>query len=621
MRLRSNKLLLAPTDLGNFLGCKHLSSLNVSAARGLKERPTRSNPVTEALQAKGIAHEQAYLRHLQALGKTVAEVGDRARVQRTAALMNEGVDVIYQAPLSDGEWSGYADFLLKINRPCGLGDWSYEVADTKLARTTRAGTILQLCVYCHLLEKLQGHMPERMHVITPASGYAPLTYRTSDYMAYFRLLRNGIGEFVGDPGETYPELVSHCDYCVWWSECEKRRRGDDHLCYVAGISRMQIDTLRAMGIHRLAELAKLARVPKPARGSREALIRTRDQARTQAIGREQKEPYYEFREPFDEEHGLALLPSPTPDDIFLDFEGNRFVEDGVQEYLTGWVTRDTDGHEGYTALWARSIAEEKCAFERFMDTATATLQRNPGAHIYHYAPYEPAALKRLMGRYATREAELDALLRGGAFVDLHTAVKRALIASVERYSIKDLECFFGYEREQGLREASISRRAVETAIEAGVLDDAFDRHCRIVEQYNREDCVSARRLRDWLEELRTQVVAGGHEFSRPEPADGEASETVSDLDRQLRTLRDALLEGVPPDAADRSPEQHARFALAHMMEFHRREDKASWWEYFRVLALEPEEYVDELKRRGRKPNRTQPTVRRGNKIAPSSSGR
>ena len=117
--------------------------------------------------------------------------------------------------------------LLKTDQPSGLGDWSYEVTDTKLARDTRAGTILQLCVYSNLLEKLQGHLPERMYVVTPASEYEPLAYRTSDYSAYFRLLGAGIGEFVSDPGETYPELVSHCDYCAWWSECEKRRRGDD----------------------------------------------------------------------------------------------------------------------------------------------------------------------------------------------------------------------------------------------------------------------------------------------------------------------------------------------------------------------------------------------------------
>ncbi len=42
----------------------------------------------------------------------------------------------------------------------------------------------------------------------------------------------------------------------------------------------------------------------------------------------------------------------------------------------------------------------------------ARLQQFPDLHIYHFAPYEPAALKRLMGRYATREEEIDRLLRG-----------------------------------------------------------------------------------------------------------------------------------------------------------------------------------------------------------------
>ena len=30
-----------------------------------------------------------------------------------------------------------------------------------------------------------------------------------------------------------------------------------------------------------------------------------------------------------------------------------------------------------------------------------------------------------------------------------------------------------------------------------------------------------------------------------------------------------------------------------MMEFHRREDKAGWWEYFRVLGLDPSDFMDE----------------------------
>ena len=465
--------------------------------------------------------------------------------------------------------------------------------DTKLARETKSETILQLCVYSYLLGKLQGVRPQSMHVVTPGRDFEPESYRVDEYAAYYRLLEGGIGAFVAEPGDTYPELVSNCDYCAWWSDCEVRRRGDDHLCYVAGISRLQMKSLRGFGVERLAELAALHPVPEPPQGSREALVRVREQARVQEVARQRASPYFELKEPIDAQHGLSLLPEPTPDDIFLDFEGDHFAETGVREYLLGYVTRGPGDEPVYTALWARTLEEERAVFERFIDTATEIRRQNPGAHIYHFAPYEPAALKRLMGRYATREVELDQLLRAKSFVDLHTVVKRALIAGVERYSIKDLEPLFGYSREQDLREASMSRRIVENAIAEGDGGEELALHLRVVEDYNREDCESAERLRGWLEQLRGEVVAGGGDLPRPELREGDASEAISELDAALERLRDGLLDGVPVDPEERSEAEHARFVLAHMMEFHRREDKASWWEYFRLLDLEENELADE----------------------------
>ena len=573
--------------------------LDLQAARGEVARPVRFDPLIEELRARGIAHEQAYLARLREEGHTiagVAESGDGASpfgAEATIAAMREGFDIVYQAILEDDVWSGRVDFLRRVDAPSDLGEWSYEPIDTKLARETKAGTILQLCVYGYLLEKIQGVLPVSMHVVTPSTDFEPTSYRADDYGAYFRLLQKRIDEFVAKPEETYPEMVSHCDYCVWWSECEKRRRGEDDLCYVAGISAAQIKSLRALSVQRLAELAALDPVPAPPQGSREALERVRDQARLQALGREREAVVHELKEPFDTEHGLALLPEPTHEDIFLDFEGDYFAEEGVREYLLGYVTRGPDSEPVYTPLWATSREEERAAFERFMDLAIETRERNPAAHVYHFAPYEPVALKRLMGRYATREVELDALLRGSVFVDLHAVVKRALIASVERYSIKELEPFFGYKRAQDLREATMSRRLVENAVAAGDLDEGLEPHRRIVEDYNREDCESAARLRDWLEQLRADVIARGDELPRPVVESGEASESISDLDRELQRLRDGLLDGVPAEPSDRTAEQQARFVLAHLMEFHRREDKAAWWEYFRVLGLEEDELEEE----------------------------
>lgn len=601
MRKDSEIVQLAPTDLSNFLSCRHSTQLDLRAAQGLDKRPVRFGPVIEELQARGMAHEQGYLFHLESQGFSVYRSGEAAEGsastdgarEKTLAAMEEGHDYIYQATLVDDRWSGRADFLVKVDVPSALGAWSYEVIDTKLARETRAGTILQLCVYSYLLGKLQGLRPDRMHVVSPGNDFSPQSYRLDDYSAYFRLLERNICQFVADPANTYPEMVSHCDYCAWWSKCEKRRRRDDHLCYVAGIRSNQIKSLRALGVNSLYSLAHLDPVPEPEMGSLGALERIRDQAKVQLQGREKVAPVYQLIEPIAPEHGLALLPEPTADDIFLDFEGNHFAEQGVREYLTGFLHCGPTGDLEYVGLWAGTLTEERQAFERFIDTAIQIRARNPGAHIYHFASYEPAALKRLMGRYATREVELDQLLRGGAFVDLYTVVRRSLIASVERYSIKDLEPFFGYSRTQELSEASLSRRIIEHAVESDELEESVSEHRRIVEDYNREDCESAQRLRDWLEALRGTVIAAGNLIDRPSPAESEASEETGELDKEIQALRDGLLVGIPDDPEERTNEQQARFALAHMMEFHRREEKAGWWEFFRIRDLLIPEYLEE----------------------------
>ena len=654
MKQQQQHLALAATDLSGFLGCRHLTALDLRAARGELVRPVRRDAAIEELRARGLAHEEAYLEWLRAQGlsvvrATAGEAGDpppalvRAEAvevseqppgaarelgsgvdsgveasgvatsgvgasgvqgtggEATLRAMQRGVDVIYQAAVAGDGWSGRIDFLRRVDTPSALGDWSYEVIDTKLARETRAGTILQLCVYSALIGRIQGALPLRMHVVAPGSDFQPTSFRVADYAAYTRLLQHRIERFVAEPTTTYPEMVPYCDYCGWWAACEQRRRRDDHLGYVAGISAHQMRELGTLGVARLAELARLEPVPKPARGSRAALLRVREQARVQHRGRERGVPYHELKQPLDHDHGLALLPAPTGDDIFLDLEGNHFADEGVREYLFGYLAAAPRGTAAYTAHWATTLAQERTAFERFIDLALATRRRNPGAHIYHFAPYEPAALKRLMGRHATREVELDLLLRGHAFVDLHAVVKRALIASVERYSIKDLEPFFGFEREQNLREAAHSRRSVETALAAGDLDRAvdgdqdpgLDHHRRIVEAYNREDCASAGRLRDWLEWLRTMAVAGGHDLPRPAVDAGDPAPAVSDLERELQRLRNGLLDGVPADPGQRSAPQQARFILAHLMEFHRREDKAGWWEYYRVAAVEEGELGEE----------------------------
>jgi predicted RecB family nuclease len=621
MRLVAELLQLSATDLANHLGCVHLSGLNLAVAEGRAERPHRKDPIVELLTERGREHEAAYLRHLREQKLLVAEIRTGAdSVETTIAAMRDGADVIYQAPLADARWHGIADFLRKVARPSVFGDWSYEVTDAKLATETRAGTILQLCVYSSLLEQLQGARPEHAYVVAPHHHFEPEAHRLADYEAYYRLVQRRLETaLVERDAVTYPEPAQHCDVCNWWVQCNARRRADDHLCFVAGISRLQIKDLRArLEVDTLERLGDLKDVERPTRGSREALERTRDQAAIQLKARRLQTRQHEVL-PLGAEHGFLWLPEPSRSDLFLDLEGDRLALDGGREYLFG--VSDTRG--GYTPLWATSPAEEKHAFEQVVDRILTAFAADRTLHVYHFGAYEPTAFKRLSGRYATRENELDTILRAELFVDLHTVVRHSLRASVENYSLKDLEQFYGLAREQDLRQATASRRALEWAIEMredlglrargtpttapamakpqlelGLEEDPaeneFAEHIAVVERYNRDDCVSAARLRDWLEALRADAErAHGAELPRPELNSGEASEQVAEAAEETQRVMAALLEGVPIDAAERDAEQQARWLMAQLLEWHRREEKAAWWEYFRLLDLPLEDYEDE----------------------------
>ena len=352
-------------------------------------------------------------------------------VRRSVEAIRGGADVILQPSLRNGRWFGRPDVLRRNGTPSALGAWSYEVVDTKLAKETRGGTILQLGLYSELLGDVQGRTPECFHVVTPDPVTPVHTYRVDDFAAYFRLIRNrleatSLQDHALLAAENYPEPVDHCEICRWQRVCDKKRRRDDHLSLVAGMRRLQSRELEAAGISTLAQFGALP-LPlpfTPRRGSEETYIRLREQARVQLEGRIKGEPIHELLLPIEADQGLARLPAPSAGDVFLDLEGARFARDGGREYLFGFVIFEADGSLPNRSYWAHSDAEERATFETVVDEILALWEANPGMHIYHYAPYEPSAFKRLMGRHATREAEVDRMLRAGLFVDLYAVVRR-----------------------------------------------------------------------------------------------------------------------------------------------------------------------------------------------------
>jgi hypothetical protein len=176
----------------------------------------------------------------------------------------------------------------------------------------------------------------------------------------------------------------------------------------------------------------------------------------------------------------------------------------------------------------------------------ARWKKFPDLHIYHYAPYEQSALKRLMGRYATREEELDRLLRAKLFVDLYGVVRHGLRASVESYSIKRLEPFYEFERTTALADANNALANLQANIELGDFPSITDDIRSVVGGYNQDDCRSTACLRDWLESLRAALIDGGTDIPRPvHDDDGAPNEKITDWLIRIGAIVEQLTVGVP----------------------------------------------------------------------------
>ena len=636
MRLDRDRLRLSASDVANFVACGHLTRLDLLHARGEIQPPRAFDVGFRDLVARGEAHEAAVLRRFRAAGWHVTEISEGPEpdaAQATLAAIRGGADVVYQGVLladqsPDGPaLLGRPDFLVRAGlfpTPDGeprLARDHYEVVDAKLARSAKARAVAQIGFYSDLLAGAQGIRPRWMHLALGDGEFTSL--KVDDYAAYERQARRLLTAFIADddgqnsPSVPYPEPVEHCVICRWSELCAGRRRRDDDLSLIAGITAGQRRALKSAGVTTRRGFAGLARLPDLSRVSRASLASAQSQARLQVASEDAGHIEYELLEPERDaagtlvpNRGLLALPEPVVGDLFFDIEGARYYsEDGKEfglQYLFGIIdTADTDawGTPRYTQIWAFDRRDEKRAFEEVVDFITGRRKRTPGLHVYHYNHYEPTAVDhltelhetrqeavgRLMGRFATREDEVDDLFRRGVFVDLYRVVRQGIRAGVESYSIKRLEPMCGYARQVDLRDATAGLIAFEAALDDGVAREERDRR-RVVAGYNEDDCRATLALRDWLEERRVELSARlGQELPRL----AAVEEVRVTEDPELARIRDELLADVPDDPSARSAEQNAKALLADLLDWHRREDKPGWWRYFYLRTLGPAELIGE----------------------------
>ncbi|MDP9988899.1 uncharacterized protein J2S98_004088 [Arthrobacter oryzae] len=560
----------------------------------------------------------------------------QAKHAETELALRSGADVVFQATFFDGEFLGYADFL--VNEAAGTGNpGRYEVWDTKLARHAKAGALLQLAAYG---DQLLGMGLEPSPVVTLVLGtrvgddWLRSSHSLPDLLPLFRERRRRFRQLTSDhrTGDTpvqwqQPGIV-HCGRCDYCAEQVKLHRD---LLMVAGMSVVQRRKLHEANVSTVDELAAM-----PAADAKNSVVRLRAQARMQ-LGLDEpagSRTYVKDGEPHTvsytvlQENVIGSLPTPSAGDIFFDFEGDPLWQDPATgawgiEYLFGVIEAPVAGaedHPVFRPFWAHSRSGERRAFLDFLEYVEKRRATYPDMHVYHYAPYEKTALRNLSLAHQAGEETVDDWLRQGLLVDLYATVRHSIRISEASYSIKKLEpLYMGDNLRSGdVKDAGasvVAYAAYCAAREEGRQDDAAAILASISD-YNQYDCLSTLRLRDWLLQLGEEAGAAslkrgrtagavdkgglGAGASGPEAGPAELAGIAGNAEGDATPVEETPEEGklraylaALPDNRPWTNDERAIAMVAAATGYHRRERKQFWWQHFDRVEAPMDNWSDQ----------------------------
>ncbi|MFZ4515408.1 MAG: TM0106 family RecB-like putative nuclease [Acidimicrobiia bacterium] len=589
----NRRLLLSASDLVNHAACEYLSGLEHAATLGAVRPDRAPSPDLMARINRGFAHEHAFLAQLEAQGRSVCRIetdrttnaGLLVNAVQTQSAIAAGFDVVYQPTFlhDDGGflWQGHGDFAVRLE------NGSYEIYDTKLAHSVKPGVLIQLAVYSEMLGAVQGVTPERFHVVLGNNEI--VSYRTAEVLPLMRAFRERferdlrVGTFV-----SRPEPVAHCEVCDWKSSCELQWQESGHLSLVRGMRPQYRQALDAAGITTLTRLAVIppgTRVP----GLADSVVwELHAQARLQQRGERTGELLYELRTPR-VDRGLAKLPAPRRADLFLDFEANALERDPMFAYLFAVVEASDPRQPTVQTYWADSERTERSNVRALARRIAEARAVDPEMHVYHWGSFDQALMRTLLERHNIPAADfiLD------AFVDLHAMFRDGGRLSDRSTSLKVAERLWSTE----VRASA----GMDGASSIALREEYLQTRSRVrrsqlrseLTQYCSDDTVQLVAARAFLLQKRRELAASG---MQPVPVAisardarrnaTEGADVSEPAPERIGTVEFALRALVPDDGQNATPLDQARRAMADLIDWHRRERKPEWRDYFKRLEMD-----------------------------------
>ena len=590
MRLLSGKFLYSPSDLITFMESPFASWMEKAKILdpSFQELMDPEDEMLKLLQKKGYEHEADYLEVLKETGREIHEISSSSPEEikaETSEAMKAGRDVITQAYLALEPFAGFADLLVREKGESRLGAFHYEVWDTKLSGKMKPYYAIQLCCYSEMLQEVQELMPISMSIIL--GDHERKVLKLNEYYSYYQVLKSAFLEYHQKFDlEAQPDPASSREFGRWSSYAESILNQRDHLSLVANISRNQIKRLQQAGIQTVQQLAETEKISIP-KIEDAVFERFKIQSRLQIKSRGLEKPDYQVLLPEGKAQGLAILPPQSCSDLFFDIEGFP-LHDGGLEYLWGVTYFDEAGNRQFRDFWAHDHDQEKQALIDFIGWVYPRWLAYPSMHIYHYASYEKTALRKLMGRYGVCEHEVDTLLRNQVFVDIYTVVRNGVLVGEPSYSLKNVELLYRDHRETDVKSGGESVLIYdEWRNGPDGMDWSSSEVLKRIRDYNIDDCNSTQELTEWLrlKQKENKIVYLGHETSE-ELDDPDEEET------DVTRLRDDLLNRADQEI----DEEHQALLrnLAWMLEFHKRENKPTWWRLYDRMGRNELDLKDDM---------------------------
>ena len=468
---------LSATDAGAALDSPFSLYCKYHADPAKRDPP---DPFRDALSKSGVKHESNILEADYPDLVTVKRKTPEDGFEAALLYMAEGVASLAGFSLF---WlpeglHGYPDVLEKHDGESVFGSHHYVVREIKLATNIRESHILQAACYALMLGRIQRRTPEYF-LVTNGDG-ATTRYAYGEYED--KLLEYiGLAARIRGGDWTPPAVHGSAKNTDWSNHCNEVAIRNNDVSLIPGIGPAMRDGLAGIGLRTVRDVYE---------SSEDVLLSVKGVgAKTASDMMASARAITENR--LVRKGGSVDLPVRSTE-VFFDLEG--YAGPGVSgDYLIGALVRK-GGSEGFHAFIAEGRRED-IMFGDFLEFAGGL----DDPVMYHWGHYERASIRRMAGLHGDELGEgletARRLLGGGILVDLLPIVSGAFAFPTYGNSIKDIARWMGFS----WRHDNVGATSSTELYEAYIDDPEAGREgLQLVLDYNEDDCIATRFVKDWL---------------------------------------------------------------------------------------------------------------------------